>query len=152
MAEPVPQPDLKPAPEPDAAGKVAGKAAPTPDATVQAGSELRTNAGLWAVLGGLAVLALVAAFSIFRYSVATDAANVIAAVGTVLGALVGAFFGVHVGAAAGAQAQKDALNNAQATNQQAMDTVHQNTNKLVQAAVALQPGSPEANQFLAALK
>jgi flagellar basal body-associated protein FliL len=123
-------------------------AAVDPAPAANAGSELRKNAGLWAVLGGLVVLALVAAFSIFRYSAANDAANVIAAVGTV----VGAFFGVHVGAAAGAQAQQNALNNVRASNQQALDAVHQNTNKLVQAAVALQPGSEAANQLLAGLQ
>ena len=118
----------------------------------ETGSEPRRNAGLLAVFGGLLVLALVAGFAIVRYQAATDAANVIAAVGTVLGALVGAFFGVHVGAAAGAQAQQDALNKVQTTNQQALDAAHRNTTNLVQAAVALQPGTPEANQFLAALK
>ena len=139
MAEPDPNAPDDPAPA-DKAG------------ADKAGSELRKNAGLWAVLAGLVVLALVAAFAIVRYSVANDAANVIAAVGTVLGALVGAFFGVHVGAAAGAQAQQDALNKVQATNQQALDAAHQNTTKLVQAAIALPPGSEAANQFMAALR
>jgi uncharacterized membrane protein len=116
------------------------------------GAGLPGNAGLWAILGGVVVLALVAGFAIVRYSAANDAANVIAAVGTVLGALVGAFFGVHIGASAGAQAQQDALNKVQATHQQAMDSLQQNNNQLVQAAVAMQPGSDAANQFLATLK
>lgn len=133
MAEPDPNPDH------------------TPPTGKNTGSGLATNAGLWAVLGGLVVLALIAGFAIVRYSAANDAANVIAAVGTVLGALVGAFFGVHVGAAAGAQAQQDALTKVQASNQNALDAMHQNTTNLVHAAVALQPGSAEAKQFLATL-
>ncbi|HJP75818.1 MAG TPA: hypothetical protein VJ914_16240 [Pseudonocardiaceae bacterium] len=116
---------------------------PTTDtsSTAKPGSSIRRNAGLWAVLGGLLVLLLVAGFAIFHYGQANDAATVITAVGGVVGTLVGAFFGVHVGASVGTQAQQSAL-----------DTMRQNTNQLVQTAVNLDPNSDAATKLLATLK
>lgn len=116
---------------------------PNPDTASagKSGSGIRRNAGLWAVLGGLLVLLLVAGFAIFHYGQANDAATVITAVGGVVGTLVGAYFGVHVGASVGTQAQ-----------QNAMDTMQQNTDQLVRTAVNLDPNSDAATKLLATLK
>lgn len=119
----------------------------TPDVT----TDIRRSAGFLAVIGGLFVLVVVAAIAIFRYSAATDAANVIAAVGTVLGALVGAFFGVHIGVAAGGTAQQNALNQVQANNQQALDTTKSAYKEMVRTAVNVPPDSDAAQAILANL-
>lgn len=110
------------------------------------------TSSLWAIIGGLVVLAFVAGFAIFHYPAANDATNVITAVGSVLGALVGAFFGVHTGVSAGTQAQQNALNTVTASHQQALDSMEQQKEKWVRMAVSVTPGSAEANQILDSLK
>ena len=108
------------------------------DGTIpNASTSMWRSPGLLALIGGLFVLGAVAIIAIVRYSAATDAANVIAAVGTVLGALVGAFFGVHIGAAAGG-----------AANQQALDTTKNAYQDMVRTAVNVLPDSDAAKSIL----
>jgi hypothetical protein len=106
------------------------------------------NYGFWAVIGGLAVLVIIGGVAIGRYSAAADAAGLIGAAGAVVGTVVGAFFGVHAGSAASQQAQAAANDQHQAAVAQATQAQQDAMRSALRAAIAIQPGTPEAKEFL----
>ncbi|MDD7939487.1 hypothetical protein PHK61_13765 [Actinomycetospora lutea] len=61
--------------------------------------ENRWRYGLYAVLGGTVLIALIAVVAILRYPVAADAATATAPFVAAIGAITGAYFGIQAGSA-----------------------------------------------------
>jgi hypothetical protein len=68
---------------------------------------LRIKYGLWIILSGFALVALIAVISIFRWSDVTSVATVIGATTSLVGTVVGSFLGVQVGAAGKERVEAD---------------------------------------------
>ena len=69
--------------------------------------QLRIRYGLWIILAGFLLVALVSVVSIFRWEDVTNVATVIGATTSLVGTVVGAFLGVQVGAAGKERAEAD---------------------------------------------
>ena len=69
--------------------------------------QLRIRYGLWIILAGFVLVALVSVVSIFRWEDVTSAATAIGATTSLVGTVVGSFLGVQVGAAGKERAQAD---------------------------------------------
>lgn len=61
--------------------------------------QMRIRYGLWIILTGFGLVALVSVVAIFRWNDATNAAAVIGATTSLVGTVAGAFLGVQVGSA-----------------------------------------------------
>ncbi len=68
---------------------------------------LRIRYGLWIILAGFLLVALVSVVSIFRWEDVTSVATAIGATTSLVGTVVGSFLGVQVGAAGKERAQAD---------------------------------------------
>jgi hypothetical protein len=68
---------------------------------------LRIRYGLWIILSGFVLVALVAVVSIFRWDEVTNAATIIGATTSLVGTVVGSFLGVQVGAAGKERAEAE---------------------------------------------
>ena len=68
---------------------------------------LRIRYGLWIILAGFLLVALVSVVSIFRWEDVTSVATAIGATTSLVGTVVGAFLGVQVGAAGKERAEAD---------------------------------------------
>ncbi len=68
---------------------------------------LRIRYGLWIILAGFVLVALVSVVSIFRWEDVTSVATAIGATTSLVGTVVGSFLGVQVGAAGKERAQAD---------------------------------------------
>ncbi len=69
--------------------------------------QLRIRYGLWIILAGFLLVALVSVVSIFRWEDVTSVATAIGATTSLVGTVVGSFLGVQVGAAGKERAQAD---------------------------------------------
>ena len=69
--------------------------------------QLRISYGLWIILAGFLLVALVSVVSIFRWEDVTSVATAIGATTSLVGTVVGSFLGVQVGAAGKERAQAD---------------------------------------------
>ena len=70
-------------------------------------NHLRIRYGLWIILAGFLLVALVSVVSIFRWEDVTSVATAIGATTSLVGTVVGSFLGVQVGAAGKERAQAD---------------------------------------------
>ena len=68
---------------------------------------LRIRYGLWIILAGFLLVALVSVVSIFKWEDVTSVATAIGATTSLVGTVVGSFLGVQVGAAGKERAQAD---------------------------------------------
>jgi len=68
---------------------------------------LRIRYGLWIILAGVVLVALVSVVSIFKWEDVTSVATAIGATTSLVGTVVGSFLGVQVGAAGKERAQAD---------------------------------------------
>jgi hypothetical protein len=68
---------------------------------------LRIRYGLWIILAGFVLVALVSVVSIFKWEDVTSVATAIGATTSLVGTVVGSFLGVQVGAAGKERAQAD---------------------------------------------
>jgi uncharacterized membrane protein len=68
---------------------------------------LRIRYGLWIILAGFLLVALVCVVSIFKWEDVTSVATAIGATTSLVGTVVGSFLGVQVGAAGKERAQAD---------------------------------------------
>ena len=68
---------------------------------------LRLRYGLWIILTGFALVALISVVSIFRWEDVTNIATVIGATTSLVGTVVGAFLGVQVGSVGKERAEAD---------------------------------------------
>ena len=69
--------------------------------------QLRIRYGLWIILEGFLLVALVSVVSIFKWEDVTSVATAIGATTSLVGTVVGSFLGVQVGAAGKERAQAD---------------------------------------------
>ena len=69
--------------------------------------QLRIRYGLWIILAGFLLVALVSVVSIFKWEDVTSVATAIGATTSLVGTVVGSFLGVQVGAAGKERAQAD---------------------------------------------
>ena len=69
--------------------------------------QLRIRYGLWIILAGFVLVALVSVVSIFKWEDVTSVATAIGATTSLVGTVVGSFLGVQVGAAGKERAQAD---------------------------------------------
>jgi hypothetical protein len=68
---------------------------------------LRIRYGLWIILAGFVLVALVSVVSIFKWEDVTSVATAIGATTSLVGTVVGSFLGVQVGAVGKERAQAD---------------------------------------------
>ena len=69
--------------------------------------QLRIRYGLWIILAGFVLVALVSVVSLFKWEDVTSVATAIGATTSLVGTVVGSFLGVQVGAAGKERAQAD---------------------------------------------
>src|SRR3712207_558408 len=69
--------------------------------------QLRMKYGLWIILTGFLLVALITAASIYKWNDVTSVATAIGATTSLVGTVVGSFLGVQVGAAGKERAQAD---------------------------------------------
>ncbi len=69
--------------------------------------QLRIRYGLWIILAGFLLVALVSVVSILKWEDVTSVATAIGATTSLVGTVVGSFLGVQVGAAGKERAQAD---------------------------------------------